>query len=102
MKRICYFCDLCDKEIQEAALDMQTLKAGGEDKQLSPPLVVTLRGDRISAANGKVSIKANINFYIGTLPKSTEELHFHQLCLEQAVNRRFMKYCEGYDDEEQS
>ena len=84
-------CDLCNREIKPGESKVVLPAVTNRKAQISAPLVLTPRGDRLHAGQpGKrCMIRMNASLYCGT---SDEELHFHKGCIFAEAIERLTKY----------
>ncbi len=96
-------CDLCDQEIPADELPFVLKIMSGSKtvfKKVGCDMVLTPRRHRLYARNGKAMIRVNASFYCGVAPSGTEELHFHNLCIDAQIKKRLMQYYLTDSDED--
>ncbi len=87
-------CDVCGKEIVPPETPF-VIKTGQSNpkKQIGCDVVLTPRGNRFYSVVKESSlamIRMNASFYCGSAPTNVRELHFHAICIEAEVRRRFL------------
>ena len=93
MKRELLFCDLCEKEIEDAPFILKAHEPSeGKEKwkKIGCDMVLTPRGDRFYA--GQAMMRVNASFYCGVNPGERDEFHFHSKCMERAIYSRLSQF----------
>ncbi len=90
MKKTTYICDLCNNSLSEIEEPFILEPKTATKKQLGHDIVLTPRGSRLNVKSGNIVLRVNASFYCGQT--GTEQLHFHQCCIETAATKRIVQF----------